>query len=46
VAVTDNIHRFRVHGFAPQSVTALRLIVEAAHDPACGARVAEVRVEG
>lgn len=40
-----NYRRFRVHEFAPLAVTALRLSVEAANAPECGARVAEVRVE-
>lgn len=43
--VTDNYHRFRVHEFDPLTVTALRLVVEAANAPEFGARVVEVRVE-
>ena len=42
---TDNYHRFRVHEFPPQTVTAVRLTVEAAHDPLQGARVAEILAE-
>ncbi|MCE5240411.1 FAD-dependent oxidoreductase [bacterium] len=45
VSVSDNYHRFRVHEFAARTVTAVRLVVLAAHDRSMGARVAEVRVE-
>lgn len=45
VSVTDNIHRFRVHEFDRVPATAVRLVVEAAHEEGEGARVAEVRVE-
>jgi hypothetical protein len=45
LTVRDNVHRFRVHEFEAVTVTAVRLVVEEAHDPAAGARVVEVRVE-